>query len=129
MTTAFYEWLDFSPAKGVNYYRVKANGKTGRSQYSKVVKVDLAGGAGNIVIYPAPFSGNTVIVQLNMVPEGVYHLQLTNSAGQKIWSKQFTHNGGSATETISLPPNLAGGLFQLELKSDSIRITKTLLKQ
>lgn len=128
MSTTVYDWLDVSPNDGNNYYRIKANGKNGDVQYSKVVKVNLASSAGEMIIYPTPFSGNSFTLQLNTIPKGLYQLRLTNSLGQQVFSKQFNHSGGSAVQIIDLPQNIATGMYHVELKGDELRLTKTLLK-
>jgi hypothetical protein len=128
VTTKVYNWLDGSPNNGANYYRIKANGRTGQAEHSKVVKVNLAGTSGEMVIYPMPLSGSTFTLQLNIIPKGLYQVQLTNSLGQQVWSKTLEHNGGSAAQTIDLPQNIANGFYRVELKGDLIRLTKTLLK-
>ena len=126
--TTQYDWLDNMPFTANNYYRIKSIDKDGKTQYSKIVKVNLAASAGEMIIYPTPFSGNSFTLQLNTIPKGLYQLRLTNSLGQQVFSKQFNHSGGSAAQTIDLPQNMANGMYHVEFKGDKIRLTKALLK-
>lgn len=123
-----YEWLDITPNSGNNFYRLKAVDKDGKVQYTKVVKVALAGDAGNMLVYPNQISGNIFNLQLNNLEKGKYALNLYNMAGQRLMGKVIEHNGGSSIQTIELSYNLAKGIYHLELTRDGQIFSQRIIK-
>ncbi|MEO7311925.1 MAG: polysaccharide lyase family protein [Chitinophagaceae bacterium] len=123
-----YQWLDVTPNKGNNYYRIKAVSKDNDMQYSKVVKVSLSGSAGSILVYPNQVNGSLVNLQLNNLQKGVYQLKLYNISGQQLMAKPIAHNGGSSVQTIELNPGLPAGIYQLELCGHGQSFIQKLIK-
>lgn len=112
-----YNWFDAQPNNGSNYYRIKVIAADGDIKYSEVVKLNTGKNSAAISIYPNPSSGNKFNLQLSNTSKGDYALRLYNGAGQTVYSKIITHDGGSATETIQLNSSLPKGVYQLNIKS------------
>jgi hypothetical protein len=127
--STIYEWLDAQPFSGANYYRIKGIETTSKVHYSKVVKVNLAGGKGSLVVYPSPLMNNEISMQLSNAPKGKYLLTLSNNLGQDVWRKSIEHAGGSSSQSLSLPANLAKGIYQLTLSGTDWRATQQVFKQ
>ena len=109
-----YSWLDTNPA-AANYYRVKEIGKNGTEQWSKIVKINLAGGIGSIGVYPSPVTGPGLNVQLNNLERGRYALTLTAVSGQQVMQKWIEHAGGSAMQVIELDSTVPKGIYQVRV--------------
>jgi hypothetical protein len=125
-----YGFLDVSPNNGNNFYRIKSIGVDGTVQYSKIVKVTLAGnGISSLVIYPNPITGNAIGLQLNNFATGNYALTLTNKLGQQIFAKTIANNGTASSQTIMLDKNLAAGVYQLKLVGNNTVVTQQIVKQ
>lgn len=124
-----YNWLDENVVSGYNYYRVKSVDQNGQVRYTQVVKVQLGGKAG-ITISPNPVQGNYVNVLINQQLTGKYAIRLTNIAGQAVYNKEVTHNGGSASQSFTLPSSLSDGVYQLEVVApDNSRHVEKLIIQ
>jgi hypothetical protein len=123
-----YNWHDAAPAKGYNYYRIKTISNNGSTEYSKVVRVSIDKGEGSITIYPNPVKGNKVSLQLENIDKGQYAISLTNELGQQVYRTVINHDGGSATQTLSLPANLQHGLYQMQVLGADRKITQQLIK-
>lgn len=72
----WYEWVDDSPAKGRNAYRIKHAGKTGVEQYSLIASTMVAGDI-SFKFYPNPVD-NVLIVRT----EDPMDLQVLDGNGQ-----------------------------------------------
>lgn len=123
-----YEWFDAQPFAGTNYYRIKAIETGSRHQFSKILRVNIAGGQKAFNIYPSPVTGNECSVQLTNMAKGTYLLTLSNAAGQQVWSKTIEHPGGSSTQTLLLPSNLTAGTYQVSINGSDWRMTKQIMK-
>lgn len=124
-----YNWLDENAVNGYNYYRIKSVDNSGLVKYTQVVKVQLGGKAG-ITISPNPVQGNFVNIFINQPLAGKYGIRLTNIAGQAVYNKEVTHNGGSASQSFVLPSALSGGVYQLEvIAPDNTRQVEKLIIQ
>ncbi len=125
-----YGFLDVSPSNGNNFYRIKSVGLDGTVQYSKIVKVTLAGnGNSSLVIYPNPIIGNSIGLQLNNFETGTYTLTLTNKLGQQVFAKTIANNGTASSQTVMLDKNLAAGVYQLKLVGNNTVVTQQVIKE
>ncbi|MFL5740171.1 MAG: T9SS type A sorting domain-containing protein [Flavisolibacter sp.] len=69
-----------------------------------------------IKVYPNPVQGRNLNVEFNEMEKGNYQLRIINSLGQVVLQKSLVHPGGSVMQKIQLEKNLAGGVYQLEIK-------------
>jgi hypothetical protein len=116
-TGSAYEWLDLTPASGNNYYRIRSVANNAASTFSAVVRVNLNGLYVNSTIYPNPVKGSKFDWKLEGLEKGSYTIRLYNQLGQTLYSKLFTSQGGSLTETIELNESLATGVYTLILQN------------
>ncbi|MDB5191577.1 MAG: hypothetical protein JWQ96_1140 [Segetibacter sp.] len=123
-----YTLSDRNPFAGVNFYRLKIIDRGGSETYSTVLKVHVGNVARQITVYPNPVQGNRIVLQLNKLEKGDYHITLTDKLGRQLMSKMIRHLGGSATETIEPAKALAPGVYQLLIKGDDVNIIKQVIK-
>jgi hypothetical protein len=121
-----YNWLDANVHNGNNYYRVKAIEKNGAVKYSEVVRVNIGTKRSEFTVYPNPVKGGTINLQLTDIEKGVYTIKVVNNLGQEIANKQITHNGGSATQTISIG-NAPAGKYNMVITNGTNTVTKTVI--
>ena len=114
---------------GNNFYRIKGIDRAGNFKYSPVVKVLFGKDEAGIVIYPNPINGNSFSIDLNNMAKGMYSISLINNLGQQVYSTEVLHDGGLATRTITWPPALPQGVYQLALKGENgIKLTQKVIK-
>ncbi len=113
---AAYSIKDRLPFEEDNFYRIKIIFLNGSVGYTRVVKLALLKKTADISIYPNPARGKTFTLYIGKQMRGNYHLLLSNSTGQKVWSSQvlYNHNNGNKI-MIELPENLAAGNYQVML--------------
>jgi hypothetical protein len=124
---ASYDWLDRNVNNnGINYYRVKSLGLSGRYEYSDIVWVKLARGKQKFNIYPNPVRGKSFNAELYGLEKGTYTLAIYNAAGQQVLNRIINHNGGNAVEPVTLP-GLSAGIYRLQFTGNNIDVKQTLL--
>jgi hypothetical protein len=122
-----YNWLDENVVAGFNYYRIKSLDNNGAVKYTQVVKVQVGGKAG-ITVSPNPVQGNFVNIHFANEQAGKYGIQITNIAGQAVYNKEVTHNGGSASQSFILPSSIVSGIYQLQvIAPDNTKHTEKLI--
>jgi hypothetical protein len=110
-----YNWLDENPFISTNYYRLKSVDVNGNYKYSIVVLVSFQKNSPSISISPNPATGNTIALQLNNQPKGMYTLSLINNIGQTIYNIQYLHAGNTSNTNLNLPNNTKNGNYQLKI--------------
>jgi hypothetical protein len=125
---ADYSFIDANPFAGVNYYRIRSFEASGKIKYSIIVKVDIRGGATQIVLYPNPVRDGQLSYQANNLVKGLYTIRVFNNSGQQVFTKTLNHPGGSVSEAIVLP-SLRAGIYSLQLSSDDNKFVKTFVVQ
>ncbi len=113
---AFYKWIDAQPAPGLNYYRIKSIGFNEKIQYSKIVQASLNDGKKGILVYPNPSNDGIIHLQFNNQPDGKYFLQLLNSSGQILLSKEIDlKTSGAISKKILINKYLSRGIYYIEI--------------
>lgn len=114
-----YHYTDQSPAKGMNYYRVRLTDKDGKQTFSPVRTVNFEGQSGNVLVYPSPASDHIFI---DVKDAKLYGTNCTvyNSLGQPVM--KFTLQQGTGKKEIAA---LAPGIYVLKFADNtSISIVK-----
>ena len=119
-----YSWLDNSPIKGSNFYRIKAIDKDGSAMYSNVLKIIIGGRKGTIQISPNPIKGSQINLQVADVARGIYTINLYNTIGQVVFTKNLEINGGTTIFPLQLPAGIKGGIYNLQLRNGAVVISK-----
>ena len=82
-----------------------------------------------IVIFPNPVKGNSFNLQLGNMDKGRYTINLFNNLGQKVFSMQLLHPGGTATKTIVLDKGIVNGTYQLQLSGENgVKLVSRIVK-
>ncbi len=107
-----YNFIDASPLKGWNYYRIKQVDLDGKSTYSNIAAVNFEKGAGLMVIYPNP-AKDKLNVEYTSERAGKLELQVIDSKGAVLLSKRFSVTTGRNLETLNVT-TLAQGMYLLK---------------
>ncbi len=118
-TREVYNQHDLQP--GIKtYYRIKATELSGEVSYSPVVKV-VRGESGSTTfsIYPNPVQGKQFTLQYKGQTREPIRLQLFSSSGVVVYSNNWIHPGGQASQTVELPLSLSKGMYYLQLNGNN----------
>lgn len=125
----YYDWFDAAPADGTSYYRIKNVDIDNRSAYSSIVKINLVETSARLNIYPNPVTGNHISWQAGNLQKGMYVVEIYNTTGQAVYTKQVNHAGGMINETIQLPAVLQRGLYTIQIKGNAFKQARSFLIQ
>lgn len=118
-TVSNYESIDAKPLVGKSFYRIKAIDKSGRSAYSRLIKVQYGYVDNTLGIYPNPVK-DLINLQLVGLAKGRYSLVIFNDKGQRMIAKTIEHNGGYGTQQIAVLPGMVKGPYRLLLTNKSL---------
>lgn len=121
-----YHFIDKHPLSGENYYRLAAEGKDGKMEYSEIKTLFFGIVADWVTVYPNPFA-EVLNIELETIIEGNVELTLVDVLGNRIFVKHLEADGLS---TFSLPMNeqLPKGNYFLNVKWKGGNINVALVK-
>ncbi len=122
-----YVWFDENATNGIQYYRIKYISKSGEVKYSEVVKVNVTRKAAGTTIYASATTKSEFTIQINNAEKGKYGVALVNGLGQKMFTGEINHPGGSATSTIRLPGVIPGGIYHVQVLAGGRVFTSSVL--
>jgi hypothetical protein len=112
-----YRFTDQKPQQGANYYRISSTDKNGKTNYSKIMKVDVVNELENISVYPNPATAENLNLKMSNLAAGEYTIRLMNSFGQLFVNKKIQYNGGSVIEKIQPSQKVPSGIYRIEVIS------------
>ncbi|MGN6543102.1 MAG: hypothetical protein ACTHKY_19995 [Ginsengibacter sp.] len=123
-STALYNYFHREPQTGSNYYRIRIDKTDGKSEYSEIVNILTHWFDSGITIFPNPFNGEHLTIQLMHQPAGKYFLEFINSSGHAIISKEINHAGGNGLQRFNVNRKLAHGIYYLSVKNGDREIKR-----
>jgi hypothetical protein len=114
-SVAAYKHHDVNPLGADNFYRIRSLDRNGSESYTQVLQVSFAKSRGGYEVYPNPITGNHINLLMVNKPKGTYYVQLINTSGHIIISKQVSFNGGSGAVPIELYRDLQKGNYVLQV--------------
>jgi hypothetical protein len=125
---ADYSFFDAMPFNGTNYYRIQSLETDGKKLYSVIVRVATKGN-NSVIIYPNPVTDGQLVLQTPDLKRGIYTVNVFNAVGQQVHRVFINHSGGFVTQSIQLPSSLKSGIYNFQLISDGVKLTKTFIIQ
>ena len=125
-TSSNYSYIDFQPAAGANYYRLRIVGTDGSVQYSSIVEMNSSDKNNSISFFPNPVVDNTVSLQMNNLAQGTYQLSIFDNEGKQVYQTPIIHDGGSSVRLVNLPAKLSSGVYRVEVKNNSVQFNSSL---
>lgn len=119
-----YSLVDPSPLPGWNYYRLRLTDKDGSSMFFAVKSLNFDRKDLQLfTIYPNPVEGRLLNIRLNA--EGDCNIFLYDEAGKMIMNRIL--GGMSSSYLISLPENLAPGIYIVKMVNGNEVATEKIL--
>jgi Secretion system C-terminal sorting domain len=123
---AFKYPLSSTPA-GIVYYRIRANGKTGKMKYSKIISLRTSDNVNdNARVFPNPTNGD-LWLSVNVAAKEIAELYIFNDKGQKVINSKISLSRG---ENLVQLPGLSGkpiGAYLVNIRMANGSITKKVL--
>lgn len=114
---ASYTLTDFNPAKGINYYRIKAISKNGNITYSNIVKLDLFEKNNSVSVFPNPANGNTINLRFNDMA-GKYQYNIVNNVGQVMQTGNIQVAKALVEKNILFNVPLPQGMYYMQMVNE-----------
>ena len=129
-TNLYYFGYDNKPLPGISYYRLKQTDYDGKFAYSDVESVSLYGSdrenTMELKIYPNPAENGKFHLSFDAKQSEKYSISIYDAVGKLIYHQDFQAEKGINDYTIELP-DLASGMYQLEVRNDNVGvITKSI---
>ena len=129
-TNLYYFGYDNKPLPGISYYRLKQTDYDGKFAYSDVESVSLYGSdrenTMELKIYPNPAENGKFHLSFDAKQSEKYSISIYDAVGKLIYHQDYQAEKGINDYTIELP-DLASGMYQLEVKNDNVGvITKSI---
>lgn len=105
-----YEFMDYSPNAGKNFYRLKQVDFDGSFEYSPIVSVQFEQLGELFVVYPNPFSDD-LLINISPQVKGDIEINLYNLTGELLQNTMIE----SANIAVFSNLNLRSGIYFLEL--------------
>ncbi len=124
-----YYLFDAHPLLGINLYRIKVLDADGQFMYSSVLKVNTSSSKVEISVAPNPIKDGVLNIQLSSLTKGSYSIKLFNNVGQLVLNTQLSTDGGSLSQSFTLPSTVKAGMYNLQLSGGDVKISKRVVVQ
>lgn len=109
-----YSFTDRLPMSGVNYYRLKMVDRDGQFGYSNIEAINIAPQHEEMKVYPNP--AVSVLYISNIHPERNQYVEVINTSGQVVLSRQFQSPGNVVSLNVGA---LGKGLYYIRVADSS----------
>ncbi len=108
-------------ATNFTYFSLKQTDFDGKMSYSDIVAVDFT--VQKMEIYPNPNTGTEI--NINLPSSDPCVIQIMNTNGQTVYSKEFAHNSRWTLNDLALEP----GTYFVHVKGDNLVVMERLIVQ
>ncbi|MGK2861982.1 MAG: T9SS type A sorting domain-containing protein [Chitinophagaceae bacterium] len=126
---ASYTHFDASPQQKDNYYRIKVIVKNTKIIFSKVMRTESAKTANKLTLFPNPVVSPQFYLGLSGIVKGEYSLNVINAMGQQMYQCNFTNNGNTAVQQLTLPSSIKPGIYNLIISGNNYHENKMFVVQ
>jgi hypothetical protein len=121
-----YHAVDFTPAEGNNYYRLRQIDKDGKSVTTQVQVATIFGFAGGFTISPNPIKQQIKLALSES--KGLVNLILYSPEGKILLTKEGTL--GTINDALNeIIPSLSTGVYLISLKAENHTYTEKFIKE
>lgn len=122
-----YNYQDQVGGSNYVYYRLKQVDVNGGETFSEIIKISL-GSKGGVEVFPNPFN-NTFTVNIGSSKTTFVTLNIQNTSGQLVYTKNIAVNKGNNSNVVSnLPTSLKSGTYYVTISNDEINYSAKLQK-
>ena len=123
-----YSIPDFSPAEGVNFYRIRIVYSNDETGYSKIISLTNKGIA-EFQVYPNP-AKQLLNIQFKNTEKKNYILELINAEGQAVMQKNLVSLPGGSLFQLYRGSNIGAGMYAMKftnIKTGQVQTVRILL--
>ncbi len=120
-----YQFKDYSPEKGMNYYRVKQFFADGSFQYSEIQAIEFSADLDRFFVYPNPADAE-LFVHLNPFSGQAGSLYLHDVLGRLVYQQDFV-SIPTVPYRMEIPTGLASGVYTVSLQVEGRQLRSELV--
>ncbi|MFM7022059.1 MAG: T9SS type A sorting domain-containing protein [Flavobacteriales bacterium] len=125
-----YDFIDPSPTKGINYYKLQEFDKDGSSHESKIVAINYTSDFNLISeLYPNPSTNEKTTLYFNSEEGGAYKLQIFDLTGNALYFAHVAAMAGENQFDFSLSDFAAGNYIMKLIAPDNTFSTLQFVKK
>jgi hypothetical protein len=121
-----YEWWDKMPISGVNYYRLRQVDFNGKTDYSRVVTVQMGHQNQVLKVFPTLFENN-ISVAWSDAEDHIQIITVQDILGKTVFQKSFNYTEGGDLTTLNLS-KLSQGTYFITVKSSKKEVIEKIQK-
>jgi len=106
------------------FYRIKGQDLDGRTNYGKVVKLQLNKTEATGVWVVNPVAGRTIELQLNSLPKGIYSIQVIDASGKSFTTKSVNVQSERMSTSLPLNAGVAKGMYVVSVRGAGVTTNK-----
>jgi len=115
----YYTFTDDNALHATSYYRLRIVGTDATVEFSNVVAVEGNKGVLKLALAPNPTSGAfRITLEAADLAGQALELQVTNSAGQRVYQQVFTPGAARWTQEVGALTELPAGLYNVVIRKD-----------
>lgn len=112
-TVSEYEFIDFRPLSGLNYYRLKQLDLNGQFEYSNIITIRITGPNFPFTFFPSPVNKDlNLIINSNLAEQGT--VNIFEFSGKKLISLSPNFEKGENKITLNLS-SLEAGIYFIQV--------------
>jgi hypothetical protein len=121
-----YQYTDYQPIKGVNYYKLKMIDLNGKYEYSKIIALNFENNNPTVgEFYPNPATENYSKIVINIKQQGEWQITKMNVSGKVLKTEKRILEKGPNTITIF---GIEKGINIIQFENEKTKITRKLLR-
>jgi len=123
-----YLAVDYNPANGINYYRLKQVDNNGGFVYSRTITIDLSKEQINaFTVQPNPVTGNTIGLNINSKTSEKLSVVINDVSGRLLTHTYIDVVKGNQSTAVNAP-SLKSGVYYISLSWKEEKITQKIVK-
>lgn len=119
-----YQYQDFNPFSGTNYYRLKQIDFDGAFEYSKVISVEYGNSERSFNIFPNPSNG-MINLQIDNLSNQRMNVKIFDNFGREVWASKLIESEADWRKEIEINGN--GIYFVFAQIEDEIHYEKVII--
>jgi hypothetical protein len=118
-----YSFVDATPLKGINYYRLKSIELGGKTSFSKVVSVSLLDKNNRTLVYPNPVAESALRIEHDASADSELLLKVIDVTGRVIKAEKRSVVSGNNIISMDVS-TLASGQYLISFDEQFVRFVK-----